>query len=483
MSYFPSLMRRLPNIAILAVLIGLGAWGHRQHWQMPKFADLTGTVRDADPAGENDSQQVRRPGAASRELASHSSTAERRSKSGEHAQPQEARHADNDLPIIRFRSAQAVQQEEIAVQPAQTRKLDEYVTANGVVEYDETRLAQLSPRVPGIAWRVEKRVGDPVHKGEVLAILDSSEVGKAKAELLEAVVTHDLKQENLLHLEKNNGAIPTRTIREARAEERTAGVRLFIAQQALINLGLPLPDEILSRLSDKERAARIQFLGIPPEMAARLGPDVVTANLIPLTAPFDGIVISREIVPGEVVQTGLAEFVIADVSHVWMRLNVRKADAARLAIGQEVWFESDGAPGEVRSRIAWIATEVDEKTRTVQVRAEADNPELETPAGVRTGQRLLRAHTFGTARIRVRQEPRAVVVPSSAIQVDRNRYLVFVPLPDGRSFEPRHVSIGVTNEHYTEIVQGLADDESVVTVGSYVLKAEFGRERSASSDP
>ena len=130
-----------------------------------------------------------------------------------------------------------------------------------------------------------------------------------------------------------------------------------------------------------------------------------------------------------------------------------------------------------------MAAEVDVKTRTVQVRAEAENPELESAAGDPIGQRLLRVHTFGTARIRVREERRAVVVPNSAIQFDHGQYLIFVPLADGRSFQPRAVSIGVTNNDCTEIISGLGDGEQVVTSGAYVLKAELGRERAAAAIP
>jgi cobalt-zinc-cadmium efflux system membrane fusion protein len=70
-------------------------------------------------------------------------------------------------------------------------------------------------------------------------------------------------------------------------------------------------------------------------------------------------------------------------------------------------------------------------------------------------------------------------VPTSAIQSDGGRYLVFVPQADGRSFEPRLVVLGVVRDDNTEIVHGIRDGERVVTSGSYVLKAEMGREQAA----
>jgi multidrug efflux pump subunit AcrA (membrane-fusion protein) len=71
------------------------------------------------------------------------------------------------------------------------------------------------------------------------------------------------------------------------------------------------------------------------------------------------------------------------------------------------------------------------------------------------------------------------MVPSSAIQWDGARHLVFVPLPDGRSFQPRAVTLGISRDGQTEVVYGISPGESVVATGSYVLKSEVGREQTS----
>ncbi|MBS0260707.1 MAG: efflux RND transporter periplasmic adaptor subunit [Planctomycetes bacterium] len=470
------IVRRLPNALTWSLLAALGIWGHQHHWQMPKFSELksdamTQHAMTARPPEVEGARLGKSPAAEPNGGGTDEST-------GPTTESADLHHPI-DLPIIRFPSAEAVRKSGIHTESAETKELDEFVVANGVVEYDETHLAQLAARAPGIAWRVEKKVGDPVSKGEVLAILDSTEVGDAKGELLETIVTLHLKSELLRRLEKGRSSVPERTIREAQADEELAYVRHFNARQALINLGLPLPTEWGQEMPVEQRARMIQFLGIPPSIVAGFGDDVATANLIPLKAPFDGVVIQREIVIGEVVEAGRPQFEIADVSRMLLKLNIRKADAGRLAIGQDIRFTSDGIPGEVQSRLTWIATEVDEKTRTVQVRAEADNPLIDSHSGTQEGPRRLRAHTFGTARIRVRDERRMVVVPSSAIQSEGGLDLVFVPLPDGRSFQPHPVVIGNTRDNQTEIVRGLRSDARVVTLGSFILKSEMEREQLA----
>jgi cobalt-zinc-cadmium efflux system membrane fusion protein len=92
---------------------------------------------------------------------------------------------------------------------------------------------------------------------------------------------------------------------------------------------------------------------------------------------------------------------------------------------------------------------------------------------------LLRANTFGTARIRVREERRTVVIPSSAVQWDGQRHLVFVPLPDDLSFQPRTVIVGATRDGQTEVISGISEGERVVSAGSHVLKSEVHRQQTA----
>jgi cobalt-zinc-cadmium efflux system membrane fusion protein len=382
--------------------------------------------------------------------------------------------ASAKLPVIRLASVESVRKAGILCAAVQEREMDEYVTSYGIVAYDETRLAQLSPRVPGIAARVEKEVGDHVLKGDLLAIIDSLDVGRAKAAFLQADVNYNLKQLNLKQLKSIANSVAERQLREAEADVREARVQRFNAQQALINLGLPITLSEIVGISDEDLARRIQFLGLPPNVAAEYNPENASANLLPLLSPLEGMVIRRELVTGEVVDPSQAQFVVADVRNMWLKLNVGKEDTMRLAIGQEVFFSADGLPGEVPSKLSWIGTEVDEKTRKVPVRAAIENRSLDgDETGYVTGQWLLRANMFGTGRIRIRERPTALVVPSTAVQWDGAHHLVFVPQGDGASFQPRRVRLGVTRDGYSEIRDGALLGEQVVSAGSYVLKSEL----------
>jgi cobalt-zinc-cadmium efflux system membrane fusion protein len=263
-------------------------------------------------------------------------------------------------------------------------------------------------------------------------------------------------------------------LQEADANVRMAKVRRFNAQQALINLGLPISIEGTNRLSDDELAEKLHFLGLPPDVVRSLDSETASANLIPLVSSLDGTVIDREIVIGEVVDSGKVQFIVADMRRMWLLLDVRKEDAGELKVGQPVLFSCSGVAGEVQSRISWIATEADPRTRTIQVRAEVENTLAESSGDeANCGNWLLRANLFGSARIRVREQPSAIVVPSSAVQWDGEQHLVFLPEGDGTMFYAQNVQVGVARDGYTEIRSGLSPGQSIVADGSYALKSEY----------
>ena len=116
----------------------------------------------------------------------------------------------------------------------------EAVTANGEVAYDQTRTARLSARSAGAVFRAYKQVGDPVKRGEVVALVDAADVGRAKAEFLQAVVQVRLKTRVLEGLRASTGTVAGRLITEAEAAHSEARIRQTTAEQALVNLGLPV---------------------------------------------------------------------------------------------------------------------------------------------------------------------------------------------------------------------------------------------------
>jgi cobalt-zinc-cadmium efflux system membrane fusion protein len=378
----------------------------------------------------------------------------------------------SDAEIV-FPSREAVERSGIATVPVQRRTLVSEIPATGVVRYDDRRLARLSSRVSGSVWRVEKRLGDRVATGDVLLIVESSDVGRLKAEFLNALVELEAKREQLAILEEVKGAVMGRQLREAKAACRQAGNQLMHAEQALVNLGFDVSAAAFEPLDDETRAARMRTLGLDPEVLVGRDSRQLTSNLIPLRAPFAGIVIGRDATVGEVVDAGREIFEIADVSTMWVMLSIAKEDASRVAIGQTVHFRPDGAEQSCTSTISWISTEVSEASRALQVRIDIGGPQA-------VG---LRANAFGTGRIEVARVEDATVVPNESLQWDGKRWVVFVPAGDA-AFRPQPVEVGLRQGNLVEIHGDFAagPPAHVVGPGSHLLKSKILLDRVESGE-
>lgn len=444
-------LRLLTTAAVLAGLGGAAYYGHHTGWTFK----AAGRERAPTPSASGGLAVVRfgpqHPAATS-------------------LPPALARAA-----AIEFDSAEAVSAAGIDITPTWRGPLTEAVTATGELGFDPARVARVSARAPGSAWRVLKAMGDPVRAGEVMALVDAAEVGKAKAEFQQAMVQVRLKRQSFANI-KAAGAEATsaQRIREAEAALRDAEVRLLGAEQALANLGLPVQAKDFQSLAPDEAGARLRLLGV----AGVVGEGTpATANLLPVRSPFDGVVLSADVVGGEVADAGKILFVIVDPSRLWLTLHVGPVDVARVSVGQPVRFRPDGLPDEFAGRVTWVGTAADETTRTVPVRAELAND---------SGQ--LRAATFGRGRVIVRELKDALVVPHGAVQSVSGTPVVFVRdreflKPGGpKVFHVRPVRTGSRDGENTEVVSGLEPGEVVATKGSGLLLDEFKRSLAARPD-
>ena len=129
---------------------------------------------------------------------------------------------------------------------------------------------------------------------------------------------------------------------------------------------------------------------------------------------------------------------------------------------------ADGTAQPVLGKIDWISTEVNPATRTLQVRATVENPPI-AGDGSEGRHRLLKASTFGTGSIVIRETAEAVCVPKSALHTERDEAFVFVR--DGDRFRRRDVRIGIAQDGFVEILSGLKSGDTVAADGSHVLKA------------
>jgi membrane fusion protein, heavy metal efflux system len=496
--------RAVPTAAVVLALAGLALSGHFAEWKMPRFSTLLGTAATNAqewckehnvPEGEciecnlsllppgKDYGWCREHGVAQCSF-EHPEVAQL--KTTPVITPAMLERASRALSLrpraennsrcalhqrrIQFASVEAVEKAGVDIAVVLERPMVEAAVANGEVVYDQTRMAHLSSRASGTVWQVQRQVGDRVRKGDLLALVDAAEVGKTKGEFLQAIAQVRLKQAIYERVKTIVGdVVSARQFREAEAAWQEAKIRLQTAQQGLVNLGLMVRAEDFSDVEPSEIARRIQFLGLPAELTSQLDAGTTTSNLFPIRAPLDGVVIERHVVEGEAVNASTVLFAVADVSRLWLILNVREEDAEYVSPGQPVLFRSSSKDGrEIQGAVSWISTSADDQTRTIKVRVELPNADCR-----------LRANTFGTGRIVLRDEPKAMVVPTEAVHWDGTCHVVFVrdknyhDPSSPKFFHVRSVRPGIEDGDATEIIAGVLPGEVIASKNSVVLEAQL----------
>ncbi len=349
-----------------------------------------------------------------------------------------------EMPAVRLASDDLVRQAGIETAAAAAIRHAHYLVANAETAYDTRRYATVSPRVAGFLREVRVDLGNRVHRGDVLAVVDSAEISAARTQYLSA----------------------ESTLRLATATyERTASLAKTgeLAIRAELETRTAL-DQARAAFLDAEQ--RLRNFGIPEAELARPQPAKSTASLLDVAAPIDGAVVSFRAVQGEAVQAVAPLFTIADTSSMWLWIDVYEGEIAQVRAGQVVEFQGAGSePPASLGKVTWMGTEVNPTTRTTRIRAELANPD---------GR--LRANQFGKASIRVGEMHSAVVVPAAAVQRIDQEEIVFLSR-SGSTFEPRRVHTRpMEGSDKVEIVAGLEPGARVVAAGAFRLKSELERD-------
>ncbi len=471
-----SLVRGVPTALTLVVLAGVAYVGHHTGWKVPSASQIFSSAKEPKEDWCGDHGVPESTCLICRGLKANAVPPTVQVKGGANAAgPSSAQEASNagpasaeqvgtkKRPAVQLATAATAGRAGIEVAPASTQPMNESVEANAEVAFDLSRYAQVSARLPGTVALIRVQPGQRVKKGDVLALIDAGEVGKAKAELLQAAAQVASRKTVLDRIRTSTEAGFRNQVDlvSAEAELKEASIRLFNARQTLVNLGLPVPAVTEGQVPSERD---VLSLGLPETLLTELDPARTSANLLPVPSPIDGAIISRSVVAGEVIEAGKPLLVVSDTSHLWVHADLTLAQVTGVEIGQAFEFTPDTPNAKpVLGKVVWISPEVNEKTRTVQVRAEVENAD----------GRLF-ARSFGRARIIVRSTATAVVVPESALQRDGDSYLLFVKLND-EVFQTREVRIGGRSGGLVEVLAGLVAGEHVAVKGSYALSAQLNR--------
>jgi len=286
-----------------------------------------------------------------------------------------------------------------------------FIRTVGRVEYDETRLAHIHPRaegwIEGLSLRAE---GEPVAAGQELAELYAPSILSAQVDFLLALDPQ-----------------PQGTVR-VRAEKARNLLRL-----------LDVPEAVIAEIA-RTREPR---------------------NRVPVRAPIDGVVTQMMAREGMYVTPSTEMFTIADLSRVWVMVDVfeHQIDWLRTELSAEIRVPA--YPGRVwEGEVEYLYPELDPKTRTLRVRLAFPNPDL-----------VLKPNMFAEVVIYGGPKRDLLKIPREALIVTGEREVVVKALGEGR-FQPVEVVAGMHSGGEVEILSGLAEGDEVVVSGQFLIDSE-----------
>jgi multidrug efflux pump subunit AcrA (membrane-fusion protein) len=232
-------------------------------------------------------------------------------------------------------------------------------------------------------------------------------------------------------------------------------------REYLINKGGAEPSSgIAQGAPDRAATERLRLLGVPDDEIERLDREGKASTQLVLRSPVSGTVLERGVVEGQYVGADTPLLTVADLSRVWVLVDLYEMDMTRVHVGDLARFTTDAMPGRTfDGRVEFIYPTISNETRTLKARLALANPD-----GV------LRPGMYGRVGVSARGV-RALSVPAEAVVNAGEHTYVFIAHEGGR-FEPRMVWTGLPEGDRIQILKGVAEGDTVVSSASFLIDSE-----------
>jgi cobalt-zinc-cadmium efflux system membrane fusion protein len=356
------------------------------------------------------------------------------------------KHHDDDKKKAAPGAALLAHEEKVALTDAQIKeagvtiltagpaKMSTSLQLQGEIRFNEDRTAHVVPRLAGVVESVPASLGQQVKKGQVLAVIASTQLSEQRSESLSAQ-----KRLALAQLTYN---------REKKLwEEKISAEQDYLqAQQALREAEIAAQN------------ARQKLVALGADNGSR-----GSLSRYELRAPFDGMVIEKHVTLGEAIKEDANVFIISDLSKVVAEINVSAKDLNVVRVGEKATIKATGTDAKATGTVSYVGALLGEQTRTAKARVILPNPQLAWRPGL-----------FVNVELTGNEVEIPVAVSADAIQSVKDQPTVFVRVPGGFTAMP--VITGRTDGKHVEIVKGLKPGAAYAAAGSFVVKAELGKD-------
>ena len=331
----------------------------------------------------------------------------------------------------------------LKIGPVASRDFVIQKTSVGTIDFNENLLVQVFSQYQGKILKAFYNIGDEVKAGDVLFTIDSPDLLQAESTLLASAGVLELQKKVLARATNllKSGGSAQRDVDQSTSDEQTAEGNFKAAKDAVRIFG-KTDAEIDQIVNDRK----------------------VDSTLV-VPSPISGRIVARNAAPGLLTQPGSspAPFTVADLSTMWMIANVVESDAPDYKLGQHVEVTVPAYPNKVfTGRVTALGAMIDPNTHRQLVRSEIDDPE-----------HLLRSGMFASFVIRIGDAAHSLAVPAEGVVREGDGTMTVWVTKDSRHFSKRTVKTGLAQEGWTQILEGLSPDETVVTDGAVFLSNQL----------
>jgi membrane fusion protein, heavy metal efflux system len=327
----------------------------------------------------------------------------------------------------------------LKIAPVAVRDFALLKTAVGTIDFNENLLVQVFSQYAGKILKANFNIGDDVKAGDVLFTIDSPDLLQAESTVLAAAGVLELQKRTLARatgLLKAGGSAQ-KDVDQSTSDQQTAEGNYKAARDAVRIFGK----------TDAEIDQVVDMRKVDSTLRA--------------TSPIAGRVVARNAAPGLLTQPGntASPYSVADLSTMWMLANVVETDAPAYKIGQDVEVRVPAYPDAVfKGRVTTVGSMIDPNTHRQLVRSEIDDP-----------QHLLRSGMFASFVIHVGDPSRSLAVPAEGVVREGDGTMTVWVTGDRRHFTKRTVKLGLQQDGWDQILDGLSPGETVVTDGAVFL--------------
>jgi membrane fusion protein, heavy metal efflux system len=324
----------------------------------------------------------------------------------------------------------------LKIAPVQLRGFELSKTAVGTIDFNEDLLVQVFSQYPGKILKANFNIGDDVKAGDTLFTIDSPDLLQAESTVLAAAGVLELQKRTLARATSllKAGGSAQKDVDQSTSDQQTAEGNYKAARNAVRIFGKT--DDEIDQVVNMRR--------------------VDSTLLVP--SPISGRIVARSAAPGLLTQPGNAPapYSVADLSTMWMIANVVETDAPAYKLGQQVEVMVPAYPDKVfKGRVTTLGSMIDPNSHRQLVRSQIDDPE-----------HLLRSGMFASFVIHVGEPVRSLAVPVNGVAREGDGTMTVWVTSDRRHFVKRTVKIGLQQDGWDQVLEGLQPGETVVTDGA-----------------